>query len=110
MNEDPSRAEISPPWYPVDSKDRKVLESEFHREIPPGHPIWGRTARAFARRRDRDDVAFVLEDAPAAIAVVHLTWTQRRESDPQWPAAQLFQSLKDWTEHLKKCAQQEPQD
>ena len=43
----------------------------------------GRAALAVARRRDRDDVAFALSDG--RVAVVHLTWSSRREL-PGWPS------------------------
>jgi hypothetical protein len=55
--------------------------------------------RAVAQRQDNDDVLFVSAGAvPEIVAVVHLTWSGRGETDPQWPAATLYPSVEAWIE------------
>jgi hypothetical protein len=53
---------------------------------------------AVARATNKDDVLFWLPDGPAGFAEVHLTWTGKRESRPEWPRTRLFSSFEDWVE------------
>ena len=82
------------PWEPTDAD----LGAELAREAGPGHPLFGRRAVAVARRADDDDVLFWLPDGPAPLAVVHLTWTGRRERSPEWPWTVFYDSVDDWRE------------
>lgn len=82
------------PWRPTDAD----LAVELAREVGPGHPLLGRQAVAVGRRVDNDDVLFWLPAGPAALAVVHLTWSGKRERSPQWPATQLYASVSEWVE------------
>jgi hypothetical protein len=43
-------------------------------------------------------VLFVSVDEPRVIAVVHLTYANRREMDPRWPGTTFFNSMEDWIE------------
>ena len=81
-----------PPWQPTDAD----LGAELTREIGAEHVLAGRPVVALGRRIDCDDVLFWLPSGPAALAVVHLTWTGKRECDPQWPATRLYDSLAEW--------------
>ena len=83
------------PWVPVAKDHAPALEAELSREIPPGHVLCGRRARAIARHVDSDDVLFLLDGGPG-VAVVHLTYASRPERTPEWPAATLFTSLEEW--------------
>jgi hypothetical protein len=80
------------PWQPT----QPGLESELEREIGPGHPLFGRRAIAVGRRSDNDDVLFWVPGSPTPYAVVHLTWTGKRERSPQWPATTAYASLDEW--------------
>ena len=82
------------PWRPT----APGLEAELAREVGPGHVLAGRRAVAVARRVDNDDVLFHLPDGPALLAVVHLTWTGRREQKPQWPYTELYHSVAEFAE------------
>jgi hypothetical protein len=82
------------PWQPT----APGLEAELDREVGRGHPLSGRRAIAVGRRLDNDDVLFWLPNGPAMFAVVHLTWTGKREGSPQWPGTTLYSSLDDWRE------------
>jgi hypothetical protein len=74
------------------------LESELEKEISPAHPLFGRGAISVGRTDDRDDVLFFLPDNPLPLAVVHLTWTGKREKNPEWPHTTFYSSLDDWIE------------
>jgi hypothetical protein len=88
------------PWKAVEEQRRQALEQELHRELSPEHSLAGKTVRALAARMDQDDVLFeVLGDG---YAVVHLTWSGRRESSSQWPDMQLYSSLEEWRERCMK--------
>ena len=50
----------------------------LRRELSAGHPLYDMPTRAVGRRQDCDDVLFSIEDGSGRVAVVHLTWTQRR--------------------------------
>jgi hypothetical protein len=84
------------PWYEVgtgeDSGDD--LEMELQAECGPGHPLFDKRVRAIARRLDRDDVLFLVDEGPT-VAEVHLTWAGRA-ADPRWPATVVLGSFDDW--------------
>lgn len=83
------------PWEPVEDGSR--LEAELAREISPLHPLHGKTLRAIAKRIDRDDVIFA---GAECIAVVHLTWSSKKETDPRWPSTYVFPSIDDLAAQL----------
>jgi hypothetical protein len=76
-------------WSPVTGADAASLERELARELPAGHVLKELKVRAIARRFDRDDVAFELDDGRRC--VVHLTWNV--ESEPLWPHCEFISKL-----------------
>lgn len=86
------------PWYEAHGG----LEAELERETGAGHPLSGRRAVSVGRRDDCDDVLFFLPDGPQPLAVVHLTWSGRRESSPQWPQTTFYSSVEDWVERCMR--------
>jgi hypothetical protein len=84
------------PWYYSGSG----LESELIQEVATGHPLFQVKAVAVGRRKDNDDVLFLLPDHDPPLAVVHLTW--RHENNPKWPYTEFFQSVKDFVEQKMK--------
>jgi hypothetical protein len=72
------------------------MERELKRELSVEHPLFGLPVKTLARRQDRDDVLFALEDGTGRVAVVHLTWTQSPPERPPWPVTTLFPSLENW--------------
>jgi hypothetical protein len=87
------------PWEPSDVP----LEDQLQREVGRVHPLYGRKAITIGRRVDNDDVLFFLPDGPAPLAVVHLTWSGRREERAEWPSTILYASLQDWVERCMKA-------
>ncbi|HJU41711.1 MAG TPA: hypothetical protein VJ691_02815 [Vicinamibacterales bacterium] len=91
------------PWH----KAVPGLEAELRNEVGEGHALYGRKAISVARRRDSDDVLFLLLDHPSPLAVVHLTWTGRRERNSNWPQTTFYTSLHDWVERCMKVDHEE---
>jgi hypothetical protein len=89
-------SELLEPWHEVSEADRAALEGELRRELSPDHVLAGKSARAVARRFDRDDVLF--EIAGIGFAVVHLTYSKSRETSPRWPSSEVFASFAEWVE------------
>ena len=85
------RMQLRDPWFSVAAADAAAFDKELALEVTPGHPLWGRGARAVARRNDVDDVLYAL-DGGHAVAVVHLTWSGRPERSPEWPATRIYDS------------------
>ncbi len=85
--------ELLSPWVVV-REEEQALSMELNREADAGHPLHDVRARALARRGDKDDVLFQLEDG--RLAVVHLTWSRRPEPAPSWPATTIFATVDEW--------------
>ena len=71
---------LTPP--PGGRRRLRALRRELAKEVGPGHPLAGRRWRIVAQCRAGDDVLLVLADGRSAL--VHLTWSGRRERPP-WP-------------------------
>ena len=88
--------EFLEPWFTTGNPE---FVGELRRELPPGHVLFGVSVSAVARRYDRDEVLFALDDGSGRVAAVHLTYA--REAQPTWPSTRLFDSLEAWTESMK---------
>ena len=88
------------PWEELELDQRNGLEIELVREICNGHPLFGKSHVALARRIDCDDVLFEVDGGPA-VAVVHLSYAV--ESDPQWPATEIFTSFAEFEEQRMRA-------
>jgi hypothetical protein len=84
------------PWTSFRSEG---FQEELRNEVNSKHPLSGRQAITVGRRIDCDDVLFFLPDNPDPLAVVHLTWRMKTESDSRWPSTSFFRSLDDWIEN-----------
>src|ERR1044071_6685678 len=93
---DSSQIQWLVPWKPVSLEYQGGMIAELHREMPPGHVLFGRTVQAVGRRQDCDDVLFYLGASVPQFAVVHLTYA--RETQPDWPHTRLFDTLEAWIE------------
>jgi hypothetical protein len=85
------------PWMPIESgKTRSTFEAELCCELSAGHPLHGLLVTAIARRKDQDDVLFMLSDG--RVAEVHLTWRRQPEVDGL-PRTLIYPTVEAWTEH-----------
>ena len=82
------------PWVAL--AHGRSLEHELRKEVGAGHVLYGRNVRAIARRADQDHVLFELDDDVQQLALVHLTWGSKQETDARWPATVVFNSWSDW--------------
>ncbi len=105
----PANVEILIPWSSLDRLEEKGLaehlSAELEREVSPGHVLYKMQARPVARRVDRDDILFEVDDQKNCLAVVHLTW--HRESDSRWPTVKLFVSWDQWVREEMMPAHEE---
>lgn len=92
---------FSDPW--MDAYDLpslgESLEDELYLEVDEGHPLFGKQVSAIAKRQDNDDALFSLADGK--IALVHLTWSRKKEQGT-FPRTQFFYSMKHFWEVVLK--------
>jgi len=91
-------SEMPENWVLIDSEVQGKFSDELKKELPSGHVLLGIDATAIARREDRDDFLFLIEHSEYKYAEVHLTWSV--ESNPNWPSASLFKTVKDWKQEV----------
>jgi len=105
MSTYPDGFEFRVPWHTTD----KPLHEELLREVSKEHQLYGVDAKAVAHRQDCDDVLFELSgnSAPAAFAVVHLTWSGKPDLTPNFPETHLYSTFSDW---IDRCMTPDAQD
>ena len=89
--------EFPEPWYPEHNSE---FVNELRRETGVGHPLHGVPILVLARRRDRDDFLFAIEDGSRRVAKVHLTWARHPEKPP-WPQTVIFADIATWSEAMR---------
>ena len=85
------------PWESISEyppENGEAMTRQARKEFSFFHPLRWKTLTTLARRRDRDDVLFQLGDGPK-VAVVHLTWSDRKASSG-YPASEIFDDLSDF--------------
>ena len=85
------------PWVPAVAG----LEKELEKEVGMGHPLFQMSCVSIGRRIDNDEVLFHIKDANK-YAVVHLTWSGKREKDSRFPITELYAELDMWAEMKMK--------
>jgi hypothetical protein len=91
------------PWRPFDLPSHVAsFEAELHRELSPGHPLYGLPLRAIGRRPDRDDALFAIEDGSGRVVQVHLTWLGAEERLP-CPVARIYNDCAAWIADQKRA-------
>jgi hypothetical protein len=90
------------PWVPVGLGAEKELVRELEKEVGANHILFERKCLPLARRIDRDEYLFQVQDSVGLHAVVHLTWSGKTESDDPFPKTVLFQSIEEWMEKMKR--------
>jgi hypothetical protein len=92
----PPHVRLEQPWQAVSPDRASRLTSQLQRELSKEHVLSGVKTRAVAMRTNRDDVLFELIDHVSPLAVVHLTWSQKAQSDARWPTTHFFANWDDW--------------
>ncbi len=83
-----------PPWEPI--AEGESFEAELRTELMEGHPLFGISAVAVARRIDKDEVLFSLDDPTNSFSVVLLSWRMKPETIPNWPLSRSYRNLDQW--------------
>jgi hypothetical protein len=105
----------SPPWRYVGLGEGGYYELELAQEARSGHPLYDARAIAVGARVDRDDVLFLLPNAPKPLAVVHLTYKADQETDEDeqedtaatLPRTTFYLSLDDWLNRGMNASQED---
>ena len=82
---------ILDPWTMMYGEYEQEFIEELYRETGPEHPLSGREVFAIAVRRDPDAVVFQTVD-DEIYAIVHLTWSGRRETAVGKPLTELLEN------------------
>lgn len=99
------------PWDTISVGSKIGLENELRKETEPHESFWkrlfdnehrlaGANYSALARFAPADDVLFEISGVAENIrfAVVHLTWTHRREKWPHFPSVSYYHDLQEFAE------------
>lgn len=76
------------------------FENELYKEIGEHHILYGKKVTAIGRRYDCDDFLFKVHDSEIRYAVVHLTYSMKREENPMYPRTKVFKDMNEW---IDKC-------
>ena len=98
MIEDFDRLALTEPW----ERCAGGLEIELKKEVSLSHVLYGVEAVSIARRTDCDDVLFFLPAHRKPLAVVHLTWSGKKDWHADYPSTIFYSSLEDWVENCLK--------
>jgi len=87
------------PWRPIaEGRADDSTAKELYSELCQRHVLFGLKARPVAHRQGCDDFLFELLDESGRFALVHLTYAQHPETDPQWPETVIY---KDWSQFVQ---------
>jgi hypothetical protein len=87
------------PWYEI-NKNASYFENQLYKETGQGHILFGKKVMAIGRREDRDDILFEIDDSDNKVAVVHLTYSKNKETNPSFPRTRIYDDIEEW---VKKC-------
>ena len=93
---------LTEPWFAILDSEINPIVAELQRELSAEHLLFGQPVSAIARRQDCDDVLVRFGQSPPRYAVVHLTWSGKREISPEWPATQVFNSLDQFVQKMQQ--------
>lgn len=65
-------------WRSLNEESSNLFLAELQRELPSDHELFGESITVLERRFSQDDV-LVSVAGREDVAVVHLTWSQKRE-------------------------------
>jgi hypothetical protein len=92
----PGKQPCLKPWQFAD----KRLNNQLEKEISRGHILYGKDVKIIARRQDNDDVLYAVFDSDFKYAKVHLTWSQSKLSDTNYPMTKTYKDWEDVYENL----------
>ncbi|NFG42065.1 hypothetical protein FC789_12880 [Clostridium botulinum] len=75
--------------------NKKYFKSELIKEVNKNHILYGIEVKEIARREDCDDILFLLLDGSDRYAIVHLTWSGKREDIKNYPRTRLYNNIEE---------------
>lgn len=93
---------IEPYWsaMEMDEKSRISLVEELQLELHDNHILQNETFELIARKTNNDDIVLELEDG--RVAVVHLTWKSKTETNG-YPITRIYKDKLDfWNKEMKQ--------
>lgn len=81
-------------WEVIEN-GKEYFKCELIKEVNKSHILYGVEVDVIARREDCDDVLFLLLDGTSRYAVVHLTWSGKREESEIYPRTRLYNNLEE---------------
>ncbi|WP_199912809.1 hypothetical protein [Aquimarina aquimarini] len=93
---------IEPYWGAIEMEEKSIqkLMDELELELPDDHLLLNENSELIARKTNNDDIVLELEDG--RIAVVHLTWKSKKETN-EYPITRIYRDKVDfWYKEMKK--------
>ena len=81
-------------WSVIDTS-KNYFAQELYKELGKEHILYDIQVKELARREECDDVLFLLLDGSERYAVVHLTWSGKKEKNPLYPLTRLYNKFTD---------------
>jgi len=91
------------PWTLLSPAEHDRFLDELRRELDVRHVLYGRLARPFLKRVDRDDVLYVMS-GPTQLAVVHLTYTSTPPEQPPSPTTTTYDRVWEFVDRTHRDA------
>jgi hypothetical protein len=91
-------AELPEPWYWTEQD----LGYQLAIEVGKAHILYKKPVITLARRLDKDDVLFQVENS---FAIVHLTWSRKAHSEATWPITKIYTSWSSVREQIDEDAE-----
>lgn len=85
-----------------DVSNPQHFELELQKEISQSHVLFGLQVIAVAKSINSDDVVFkILAENSFRYALVHLSFSGKHESTPNFPLTKVFNNMESLLSHLK---------
>ncbi len=93
-----SSFELIEPWYTLSIREKLALEEELIKELNEDHELFHDSISAFCRNGSCDDVLFEIKKkgSLSQFALVHLTWSAKKEQDSNFPWTTLYDDFKEF--------------
>lgn len=97
----PPKPFVFGPWITLDIVRKRSIEKELLIEISSNHELTGCDCSAISASLQCDDVLFYIHSkkhTSERYALVHLTWSNKKEENPKFPITTLFNSFEEFRE------------
>jgi hypothetical protein len=94
--------EFIQPWFSIQKPEAATADSivaELKLELSEKHLLYNQPVTLLARRTDCDDMLFKFGTPNERFAVVHLTYSGKREVNLDFPRTEVFDSFADFAKN-----------